>query len=182
MPVYTALLRGINIGPHKRMKMEKLRTCCEAVGVSKVKTLLHSGNVVFQTGKLSPVSLGKKIEQQIAADFGFSVDVILRSREELGQIIDKNPLLKARDTDPSQLHVVFLGKVPSPAAIQELQRLTLLPDKTRIAGKEIYFCFPNGVSGSSLWKHPLDRVLFVPATMRNWNTVNKLYEMAVACG
>jgi uncharacterized protein (DUF1697 family) len=48
--------------------------------------------------------------------------------------------------------------------------------------KEMYFYFPNGVSGSSLWKHPLDRVLSVPITMRNWNTVNKLYEMAVECG
>ena len=45
-------------------------------------------------------------------------------------------------------------------------------------GKEIYFYFPNGVSGSSPWKHPLDKVLKVSGTMRNWRTINKLYEMA----
>ena len=53
-------------------------------------------------------------------------------------------------------------------------------NRTRSSGNEIYFYFPNGVSGSSLWKHPLDRVTGVPVTMRNWNTVNKLYEMAMA--
>jgi len=58
----------------------------------------------------------------------------------------------------------------------------LLPDRARCSGKELYLYFPNGVSGSSLWKHPLDRVLSVITTTRNWNTVNKLYEMALECG
>ena len=62
--------------------------------------------------------------------------------------------------------------------MKKLQELTLAPDRVRALGNEIYFYFPNGVSGSSLWKHPLDRVLTVAGTMRNWNTVNKLYEMA----
>jgi uncharacterized protein (DUF1697 family) len=51
----------------------------------------------------------------------------------------------------------------------------------RVAGKEIYFYFPNGVSGSSLWKHNLDRVLGISGTMRNWNTLNKLLAMAENC-
>lgn len=77
---------------------------------------------------------------------------------------------------------MFLSKVPAAAAAKKLESLTLAPDRVRCRGKETYFYFPNGVSGSSLWKHPLDRVLSVSGTMRNWNTVNKLYEMAVQCG
>ena len=78
--------------------------------------------------------------------------------------------------------LLLLFAVPAAAAVKKLESLTTAPDKLHAAGKEIYFYFPNGVSGSSLWKHPLDRVMSVPATMRNWNTVNALYQMALECG
>jgi uncharacterized protein (DUF1697 family) len=90
--------------------------------------------------------------------------------------------LKERGVDPVKLHVAFLSDVPEAEAVKRLESLTIKPDKVHTAGREIYFYFPNGVSGSSLWKHPLDRVLAVAVTMRNWNTVNALYEMAVECG
>jgi uncharacterized protein (DUF1697 family) len=179
MPTYIALLRGINIGPHKRMKMEKLRASCEGLGFAGVKTYIQSGNVIFKAPKLSPAALSKKLGECIAKDFGFSAEVISRSREELKAIIDGNPFMKERNLDLSKLHVVFLSKAPSTPSLKKLQELTLAPDRTRSSGTEIYFYFPNGVSGSSLWKHPLDRVTGVPGTMRNWNTVNKLYEMAM---
>jgi uncharacterized protein (DUF1697 family) len=181
MPVYIAMLRGINIGPNKRMKMDKLRASCEALGFNKVKTFIQSGNVVFQAAKLSPVSLSKKLEDRILSDFGFSAAVITRTTDEMARVVKNNPLLKARDVDPAKLHVVFLLESPNSEALKKLAALTLAPDRFGVAGKEIYFYFPNGVSGSSLWKHSLDRVLSVPATMRNWNTVNTLHAMAVEC-
>ncbi len=176
------MLRGINVGPHKRMKMDKLRTSCEGLGFQQVKTYIQSGNLVFQAAKLSPAGLSKKVEERIVNDFGFPVDVISRSREEMNQIIQGNPLLKEAGIDLTKLHVAFLSDVPTAAALKKLQALTLLPDRARCSGKELYLYFPNGVSGSSLWKHPLDRVLSVITTTRNWNTVNKLYEMALECG
>ena len=182
MPVYIALLRGINIGPHKRMKMEKLRASCEALGFAGVKTYIQSGNVIFKAPKLSPAALSKKLGECILKDFGFSSEIISRTREEMKAIIDGNPFMKERDIDPSKLHVVFLSQPASPTALKRLRDLTIAPDGVSYSDKEIYFYFPNGVSGSSLWKHSLDRVLSVSGTMRNWNTVNKLYEMAVECG
>jgi uncharacterized protein (DUF1697 family) len=181
MPVYIAMLRGINVGPHKRMKMEKLRASCEALGCQQVKTYIQSGNVVLQAAKLSASSLAKRIQERIVADFGFASDVILRTREEMQKIIQGNPLSKEEGIDSSKLHVVFLSEAPAPPAVKKLESLTLAPDRVRHSGKEIYFYFPNGVSGSSLWKHNLDRVLSVTGTMRNWNTVNKLNEMASEC-
>lgn len=182
MPTYIAMLRGINIGPHKRMKMEKLRAACEALGLEQVKTYIQSGNLVFQCARQSAATISKKIEEQIVREFGFSSDVVVRSRDELAQIIKNNPLLKECGVDPSKLHVVFLWDAPAPAAVKKLESLTLAPDKIRYAGKEIYLYFPNGVSGSSLWKHPMDRILAVQTTMRNWNTVTTLSEMAAECG
>jgi uncharacterized protein (DUF1697 family) len=182
MPVYVSLLRGINVGPHKRIRMEKLRSSCETLGLKQVKTFIQSGNLIFEAEKASPAALSKKIEAQILRDFGFSVDVTSRTRAEMDKLIRSNPLLKEKNIDPSKLHVAFVSEIPAAAALTKLESLTLSPDRVRCLGKEIYFYFPNGVSGSSLWRHPLDRVLAVPITMRNWNTVNKLHEMAVECG
>ena len=178
MPTYIALLRGVNVGPHKRMKMEKLRSACEALGFENVKTYIQSGNVVFRAPELSDAALAKKIGDCIARDFGFPADVITRTKEEMGEIIANNPLLQEKGIEASKLHVVFLSAKPSPASLHKLQALTLAPDGVRNLDREIYFYFPNGVSGSSLWEHPLDKVLIVTSTMRNWNTVNKLYQMA----
>ena len=179
--VYIALLRGINIGPHKRMKMEKLRASCEALGFKSVKTYIQSGNIVCQAGKLSSDAAAKKIGAQIVKDFGFVADVIARTDEEMKQIVTGNPLLKDPGVDASKLHVVFLSDTPPPESIKKLEAIVKLPDKARHKGKEIYFYFPNGVSGSSIWKHNLDRVLGMSGTMRNWNTVNTLHEMATEC-
>src|SRR5690242_12536778 len=108
MPVYIALLRGINIGPHKRMKMEKLRASCEALGFSGVKTYIQSGNVIFKAPMLSPAALSKKLGQCIFKDFGLSSEIICRTREEMKAIVDRNPFMQERGIDPAKLHVVFL--------------------------------------------------------------------------
>ena len=180
MPVYIALLRGINVGPNKRMKMEKLRASCEALDFEQVATYIQSGNVVFKGRKLATNAVSQKIEKRIMADFGFAADVIVRTRDEMKKIIEQNPLLKGPGVDQSKLHVTFLSDVPAAEAIKKLESLTLSPDRVRAGDREIYFYFPNGVSGSSLWKHNLDRVLSVTGTMRNWNTVNQIFQMACA--
>ena len=181
MPIYISLLRGINVGANKRMKMEKLRGSCEALGFGEIATYIQSGNLIFKAAKLSADAVSKKIEKQIECDFGFHADVITRTAEDLKKIIASNPLLKQPGTEESKLHVVFLPAAPSAEGVEKLESVILPPDRVRVARSEIYFYFPNGVSGSSLWKHNLDRVLGISGTMRNWNTVNKLLEMAEKC-
>jgi uncharacterized protein (DUF1697 family) len=182
MPVYVAMLRGINVGPHKRMKMDKLRASCEALGFEQVKTYIQSGNIVFQAGKLKADAVAKRLAERIVGDFGFTVEIILRTKDEMQQIIKRNPLAKDHGADQAKMHVVFLAEAPKLEALKKLESLTLPPEKIRTSGKEVYFYLPNGVSGSSLWKQPTDRILVVPSTMRNWRTVTTLYEMAEACG
>jgi uncharacterized protein (DUF1697 family) len=181
MPIYVAMLRGINVGGNKKIKMDKLRSSFEALGLEQVKTYIQSGNVVFKTAKISPVALSRKLEERILGDFGFSVSVISRTVDEIQNTIANNPFLNQPGIDLEKLHVAFLSEAPTPAALKKLAELTLAPDRSRSLGKEVYFYFPNGVSGSSLWKHPLDRVLSVEATMRNWKTVNALHQMCLDC-
>jgi uncharacterized protein (DUF1697 family) len=177
MPIYIAMLRGINVGGHKRIKMDKLRSSFEAMGFESVKTYIQSGNVVFKTRKTSTSALSKKIEAKILEDFGFSVSVMTRSSDELNKTIEGNSFVKDRAIDPARLHVMFLSGTPSDANLKQLADLTTAPDQCRCSEREIYFYFPNGVSQSVLFKTPVDRILAVATTMRNWKTVNNLHQM-----
>jgi uncharacterized protein (DUF1697 family) len=181
MPTYVSMLRGINVGGHKKIKMDQLRTNFEALGFEQVKTYIQSGNVVFRGGKLSTSTLSTKIEATILADFGFSVSVISRTQDEMEKAIQSNPFLKEGGIDLTKLHVTFLSEAPAPAALKKMQGLIAAPDQSRCLGKEVYFYLPNGVSQSSLWKTPWERTLSVVTTMRNWKTVNSLYQMCLDC-
>jgi uncharacterized protein (DUF1697 family) len=181
MLIYISMLRGINVGGHKRIKMDQLRESFEALDFEQVKTYIQSGNVVFKAGKLSPAALSRRIEERILSDFGFSASVISRTAEEMAGTIENNPFLNQSGIDPEKLHVAFLSEAPAPSALHKLAKLTLKPDQSRCLGREVYLYFPNGVSGSSLWKHPLDGVLSVVTTTRNWKTVNSLDQMCRDC-
>jgi uncharacterized protein (DUF1697 family) len=181
MPIYIAMLRGINVGGHNRIKMDRLRTSLETLGLQQVKTYIQSGNVVLKSATISPAALSRKIEKQIVGQFGFAVSVISRTANEINRAIANNPFLNDSSINPERLHVAFLSDAPAPLALKRLAELTLEPDQACCLGKEVYLYFPNGTSGSSLWKHPLDRVLSVEATTRNWKTVNTLHQMCLDC-
>lgn len=178
MPVYISMLRGINIGPYKRMKMDKLKASCEALGFKQVQTYIQSGNVVFKAGKQSSASLSKKLEERIVRDFGFSAPVITRGANEMGRIIRDNPLLKKVKIDINKLHVTFLSDVPASEALKKLDGLPQQPDCFCCLKKEIYLHCPNGYGQTKLTNNLFEKQLSVGATTRNWKTVNTLCEMA----
>ncbi|MHB8215304.1 MAG: DUF1697 domain-containing protein [Candidatus Sulfotelmatobacter sp.] len=181
MPVYIAMLRGINVGGHKRIKMEQLRASFEALGFEQVRTYIQSGNVVFKAPKISPSALSKRIEERILKDFGFQASVVSRTVEEMARIIANNPFLKDRGIDQEKLHVTFLSEAPAPAALSKLAGLTAAPDQCSCLGKDVYLYLPNGTTESSLMKASFDRVLSVVATTRNWRTVNTIHQMCQEC-
>lgn len=181
MPSYISMLRGINVGGHKRIKMDQLRKSLEALGLEDVKTYIQSGNVVFKTAKTSPDALSKKIETKIASVFGFPVSVITRTSGEMETIIKSNPFLKAPGINLQKLHITFLSGAPAASALKKLEALMLAPDQSHCVGQELYFYLPNGVSGSVLMKNPVDRILAVVTTTRNWRTVNTLHQMCTGC-
>jgi uncharacterized protein (DUF1697 family) len=181
MPVYVSLLRGINVGGHKSVKMEKLRSSLEELGFESVKTYIQSGNVVFKAKKTSTTALSQTIEEKIMEDFGFPASAITRSSDELDQTIEKNPLLKNAAIDLAKVHVMFLSEAPDGAALKKIAALAIAPEECRCAAREVYFYFPNGVSQSVYFKTPVDRILAVTTTMRNWKTVNTLQQMCRDC-
>jgi uncharacterized protein (DUF1697 family) len=181
MLTYVALLRGINLGPSKRVKMDALRKSFESLGLKSVQTYIQSGNVVFKAGKTSSAALRKKIEARITSDFGFSSLTILRSRDELGKIVEMNPFVKQHGASPEKLHVIFLAETPEPAVLKQLEGLTKAPDESCCLGQEIYLHLPNGYAHSSLLHNSLERKLLTLATTRNWRTVSNVYQMCLDC-
>ncbi len=182
MPIYVAMLRGINLGPHKRVKMEALRKSFESLGFKSVRTYIQSGNVVFKAAKTSSARLCKKIEEQITRDFGFSCLTILRTQAELRKVIEENPFLKRSGASPDKAHVIFLSETPEAGVLKQLEGLTKAPDESCCLGQEIYLHLPNGFAQSSLVHNPVERKLLTRATTRNWRTVNNIYQMCMDCG
>src|SRR5258708_9060732 len=133
MANYIAMVRGINVGGHKKIKMDQLRKSFEALGFEQVKTYIQSGNVVFRGGKVSTQVLSRKIEAKILGDFGFSVSVISRTQDEMERTIQNNPFLKERGIDQTKLHVTFLSEAPAASAFQKMKALIAAPNQSRYA-------------------------------------------------
>src|SRR5688500_4990017 len=82
---YAAFLRAINVGGHI-VKMDALRLLCEQCGVSKVETVIASGNVLFESRAAAP-ALEKKIEAHLQKSLGYEVATFVRTVEELEAIV-----------------------------------------------------------------------------------------------
>ena len=91
--VYITLLRGINVGGQKRIKMIDLRNVFESINFRNVKTYLQSGNVIFKDDTTDIIKLTDQIEKKICEVFGFSVKIIIRTDEEFRNIVNNNPFV-----------------------------------------------------------------------------------------
>jgi len=169
-----ALLRGINIGPHKRIGMAALRTIVESLGHTGVETYLQSGNVVFTLAAGAPKHVAAQLERAIADATGHDVPVVVRSGKELARIVDSSPY--AVD-DPTKLVVVFLGEAVELGDLSLGDFGTYLPDELTLAGRELYVSVPNGQGRSKLMEALTKRRLPTTATARNWRTVAALAEL-----
>jgi uncharacterized protein (DUF1697 family) len=174
MPVFIALIRGINVGGHKRLKMADVKVFCEALGLSDVRTHLQSGNVVFQTTRSDRTKLAKELEDAFAVD----ARVILRTAAELRKVVAANPMPEEAQRGPSHFIVVFLSDKPSAAAMQSLRDAYSGPEKMELHGAELYIEYGAGMGTSKLTNVLIERKLGVTGTARNWNTVTKLVEIA----
>jgi len=178
MTTSVALLRGVNIGAKKRIAMADLRTLVGDLGYGNARTLVNSGNVVFDMEDESPnLDVAARIENALKDHHGLKVPVIVRTGEEMREIVARNPFPEVAAT-PKLLHVFFLGAEPEAARVEALQEVERGDDDFRVIGPELYLSVPNGLSGGTFSLLNLDRMLGVLTTSRNWNTVTKLADMA----
>ncbi len=181
MPIYISMLRGVNVGPHNRMKMAQLQKSMEALGFWQVRTYIQSGNIVFKASRQSPLAVSKRIRERILRDFGFNVPVITRTSEQMKEAIQGNPFLEKRGLDVSKLHVTFLSQAPAGAPLVKLPVYAGADEFVHIRAA-IYLHCPQGYGETKLTNGLFEKMLSVPATTRNWKTINELHEMVLECG
>lgn len=173
---YVALLRGINVGGRNMIKMEKLRETLEQLCYENVATYINSGNIAFDTLTTDESALVSTIHDAIERDFGFDISTMVRSKNEIGDIIANNPYIGQFESH-KDVHVFFL---PTELSVdQQAQLLDQANDKESIAieGRTIYYMLRISILDSALGKGFLDKKLKITNTARNWRTVNKLAEL-----
>lgn len=176
------MLRGVNVGGHRKIKMDALRELYESLQMRDPQTYVQSGNVVFQTGDRDLVLLARRIEQAIERKSGFRTSVILRTVSEMRGVIARNPFASRPGVEPNKFLVTFLASRPSAEVRSKLLAIPAAPEELRIDGRELYIYFPNGIARPKLSLPLVERTLAIPGTGRNWNTVTRLLEMAESHG
>ncbi|HGH7175885.1 TPA: DUF1697 domain-containing protein [Bacillus wiedmannii] len=171
MTIYIALLRGINVGGHKIIKMATLKQMFESIGLKQVKTYIQSGNIVFKSEE-DIIFLKERIQSEIKNVFGFDVPVMLSTHDEFINIIKRCPYKADSLLEGESIHVAFLAN-----ELSEKERDLLLMQKNDtedcyIDEKVVYLFFKNSIRNSKLMNQ--FQKLHTPATVRNWRTVNKI--------
>ncbi len=180
MARYVVLLRGVNLGPTRRVPIAELREALAEGGHEDVRTLLASGNVVL-TSDLDPDALRADVEARLRERFGIEVPVVVRTRDELAAVVAHNPLGAIAD-DPKRHQVSFLSAELDDAVACALLERDVAPEVVAIAGREIHAWHPGGLQRSRLAGLLDDRKLGVTVTARNWNTVTALLTLADEAG
>jgi uncharacterized protein (DUF1697 family) len=175
--LHVALMRGINVGGKNRLPMKNLVAIFEDAGCRDVRTWIQSGNVLFRAGKGLAARVPKLVTDAVEARLGLRVPVVVRTAAELRKAAVANPYRKA-GVDPRELHVVFLAKKPTAKQVGALDPDRSPGDEFVVRGSEIHIRAPRGVARTKLTNDWFDRQLDTVSTMRNWNTVSKLLELA----
>jgi uncharacterized protein (DUF1697 family) len=174
MKTYIALLRGINVGGHKKVPMAELRDVLSKAGLQNVQTYIQSGNVVFQSSEIVK-ELESKIQKGIMAHFGFEVPVIVKTNAELQLIFDSCPFEKEIK---EKTYFILLNKIPSTKLINEVKDITYENEEVVIIKNCLYFYSSLGFGQTKFNLNFYERKLKVIGTSRNYNTMVKLLSLS----
>lgn len=171
------LLRGINLGPHNRIAMPKLREALDrARFATNISTYVQSGNILLDSD-LRAADLADAVWTVLAA-LGIAVPLVIRTREELAQTVAGNPFPQEAERDPKSLQVTFRWQPADADRLAELEATARAGERlvASPSARELYTWHPAGVGGSKL-ALALNR-RGEPTTTRNWRTVATLLELA----
>lgn len=173
-----AILRGINVGGHRKILMADLKAMMEQLGFSSILTYIQSGNVWFDAEEGSdPLALSQQIEQAILDRFGHEVPVIIRTLGQLEQAVRMNRFYR-EGVELSRLHLTFLSAEADTEKKAALDYTPYLPDQFHIVRSHVFLYLENKYHQTKLSNAFFEKKLGVKATTRNWKTVLKLLELA----
>ena len=176
MAVAIALLRGVNVGG-RTVRMVELTALARDLDLQNPRTLLQSGNLVFEAPRAPDASLEARLETALKSRFGFAVDVICRSAVEWARLVAANPFPDAARNDPAHLLAMPLKTAPVDGGLERLRAAIKGREEAALIGRDLYVVYPDTIGRSKLTMNVVERQLGAPTTGRNWNTVLKLAEM-----
>ena len=178
MSKYIALLRGINVGGHKKIKMTELKILFQKLSFSEVVSYIQSGNVIFMCNETNILKLEHQIEQSLEKAFGFQVPVMVLTNSKLQTILSENPFKPFDENDINKIYYVFLKDLPQKAAVELFNKTKYKNERFFIQRDYIYLKCLAGMGKAKLTTNIFEKRLGVNATARNHKTTLKLLELA----
>lgn len=178
MTTHVALLRAINLAGRKPVAMADLRDFLTRLGFGEPRSLLQSGNLVFNGGSRTGARLERFLEAEARKQLRLETDFLVRTAQEWRALVAANPFGAEAERDPAHLLVVCLRDAPAAAAVRALQAAITGREVVRTNGAHAYIVYPDGVGRSRLTHSLIERKLGTRGTGRNWNTVLKLAALA----
>lgn len=176
MTIFIALLKGINVGGHKKVPMAELRQLLNKEGFHNVRSYIQSGNVVLESTDTSE-AIKVKIQDAMQSHFGFEVSVIVKTSKELKAIFDACPFF---DETREKSYFIMLDGIPDSGLVKELSKISY-KDETFVIKKDcLYFYAAAGYGQAKFNMNSFERKLKVRGTARNYNTMLKLVSMSSA--
>lgn len=174
MNTYITLLKGINVGGHKKIPMAELKELFSKSGYENVQTYIQSGNVILQTPDQSREKIEARIEKAIFDHFGFEVSVLVKTKHELEQIFENSPF--SNDKKKAS-YFMMLHDTPSVELVNVASQKIYEGEEYIILNDCIYFFNPKGLGQSKFNVNFFERKLNTFATARNYNTMVKLLSL-----
>lgn len=167
---YIAFLRGINVGGRKVL-MDDLQDVFLSHGFSAVKTLIASGNVIFETAETNEEKLRLEIENMLLQKFGFRIAVILRSKEALEKLVKSEPFKDAPQEKGVRLQITLFSE-----NIKSFEPIKKDGFEIHVIGKRelASIVYPEGKTTDLMTF--IDKTFGKNSTTRDWNTLLKLID------
>jgi len=175
MNTYIVLLKGINVGGHKKVPMAELRESLTKSGFQNVQSYIQSGNVLLQSkiGDISTIEIG--IEKTIKDDFGFEVSVLVKTRQELHCIFDNSPF---EEVKKKASYFMMLHDCPNEDLVKEASEKVYENEDYKIINDCIYYYNEKGLGKAKFNVNFFERKFKTFATARNYNTMVKLLSLS----
>jgi len=141
MNTYLALLKGINVGGHKKVPMAELRELLNKSGFKNVQTYIQSGNVILQSSKNSILEIESDIEKSIIDYFGFEVSVLVKTRQDLKRIFDNCPFSEDKK---KASYFMMLHDYPNDDLVKEASEKVYEGEEYQILNNCIYYFCEKG--------------------------------------
>lgn len=175
--IYIALFRGINVGGHKKIKMADLKLLFIEFGFNNVITYIQSGNVIFESNEPNKANINEKLRCAIADKYGFDVDIIILTKDEMTKAFNCNPFTKTEKYEIEKLYFCFLENTPNELSINSFIDKYSDLENIYYLNNVFYIEYLNRYSDSKINNNFIESKLKTNTTTRNYKTINEIIKL-----